>query len=192
MRAITPPVIILAWIIASGQGIHADTIKFDIQRPFQGLFGGGSQVATPQPSLGDGICLISPKAIPVILSGNYSCPPHYYCPNIDPNDPLSVPSMCPPTLECQKERLVARICPPQGKYEPTVCFHHIHSIIAYKLNERDSRVLLDITVPISVKRSFVLRGHFVPMAASNPFLASIPSPYVPRVRLNKRITAVFC
>lgn len=29
--------------------------------------------------------------------------------------------MCPPTLECQKLRLSANFCPPQGRYEPVPC-----------------------------------------------------------------------
>jgi hypothetical protein len=71
---------------------------------------------------GYGLCIIDPKSTPIVLSGNYSCPPRFYCPNTkSPDiDPISLPSMCPPTIECQAKRLAANFCPPQGTYEPMV------------------------------------------------------------------------
>jgi hypothetical protein len=73
---------------------------------------------TPVPVVGEGVCLIGPRVTPITLSADLSCPAHFYCPKINANDPLSFPSMCPPTLECQVLRLTSRFCPPQGIYEP--------------------------------------------------------------------------
>lgn len=75
------------------------------------------------PQFGDGNCLVDNKTTPFTLSDQLSCPPHFYCPNINPRDAISFPSMCPPTLECQTSRLSAYFCQPQGKYEPIVGWH---------------------------------------------------------------------
>jgi len=55
------------------------------------------------------------------LSTDYSCLPHYYCPNVTSSNPISIPTMCPPSLDCQISRLFGDACSPQGPFEPTVC-----------------------------------------------------------------------
>ena len=67
------------------------------------------------------LCYTSPKATPIPLHANYSCLPHFYCPNTTESNLLSLPSMCPPSIECQMKRLVSDFCPEQGLYEPLVC-----------------------------------------------------------------------
>eukprot|EP00158_Paraphelidium_tribonemae_P003535 Partr_v1_DN26205_c0_g1_i1_m48174 putative ABC transporter len=93
--------------------------------PFRGLFdfADKSKTEPPPPNLGDAVCLVGKDVTPVVLSMNYSCPLHFYCPNSQhPSlDPMSLPSVCPPTLECAVQRLAAHFCPPQGLYEPVPC-----------------------------------------------------------------------
>lgn len=89
---------------------------------FRSLFGRSQPNVLPPPTyLGTGLCLSSDTITPFVLSDKYTCPLHFYCPNVNTTDPLSLPSMCPPTLQCQILRLSTLICPAQGKYEPTVC-----------------------------------------------------------------------
>lgn len=76
---------------------------------------------TPPPPIGDGVCRISPKATPFVIDKNFSCAPHFYCPNTNPKDPLSLPSVCPPEPQCQIMRLTGQFCPAQGLYEPAPC-----------------------------------------------------------------------
>ena len=69
----------------------------------------------------NGICWNDPNAQPIPLSMNYECPLHFYCPNISSNNPISRPSMCPPTQECLIDRLESKFCTAQGRYEPEIC-----------------------------------------------------------------------
>ena len=89
-------------------------------QPFHGLFDRNEVSQPDPPPLGDGLCESGSKAVPFTLSTRLSCPPHFYCPNVNATNPMSYPSMCPPTLACQKMRLGSKFCPPQGTYEPVV------------------------------------------------------------------------
>ena len=46
--------------------------------------------------------------------------PGYYAPNLNVTNPTTYPSTCPPTFDCQKNRLFAKECDPQCLYEPLV------------------------------------------------------------------------
>ncbi|KAJ3344621.1 hypothetical protein HDU83_005006 [Entophlyctis luteolus] len=50
-----------------------------------------------------------------------SCPAGWYCPNLNIDDPSTLPVYCPPTLECVMDRLSYTPCAAQGQYEPTIC-----------------------------------------------------------------------
>ena len=93
--------------------------------PFRGMFDLTNDRKTrPAPqTVGNGLCYVNQDARPVVIWQNYSCPQHFYCPNTKPPsvDPLSLPSVCPPTLQCQLQRLSAHFCEPQGVYEPQLC-----------------------------------------------------------------------
>jgi len=50
-----------------------------------------------------------------------TCAPGFLCPNLDPNDWLTYPAICPPTIPCQLLRLGSQYCDAQGYFEPTLC-----------------------------------------------------------------------
>ncbi|KAI3631015.1 hypothetical protein MIR68_010505 [Amoeboaphelidium protococcarum] len=102
------------------QGDISTSINFG--NLFRGIFKIPAPVPPelPQP-IGEGVCLQGANFAPVILSANNSCPQHFYCPNTSPDNPISNPQMCPPTLKCQSLRLTSNFCEPQGLYEPVPC-----------------------------------------------------------------------
>ena len=99
---------------------RADDVTNRPFKSFRNLFGLDESSLPDEPYLGDGLCAVDNKTMPYELYNHQSCPPRFYCPNANESDPLSFPSMCPPTLECQKLRLSSKFCPAQGKYEPVV------------------------------------------------------------------------
>ncbi len=108
--------------------INLLVVIFNFSNMLKGLFGGwtGWRTATSDDrdariNATTGLCFASEKATPVVLQSSFECLPHFYCPNANASNPLSMPSMCPPTIECQKMRLFSEFCPPQGIYEPQVC-----------------------------------------------------------------------
>lgn len=58
-------------------------------------------------------------ATPFLLSD--VCPLGWYCPYYNASDTSTYPVQCAPTNECLINRLEAKFCDPQGKYEPTLC-----------------------------------------------------------------------
>jgi hypothetical protein len=66
------------------------------------------------------LCL-QPLAVPLPISNTTVCPSGYFCPNSTAANPISVPQICPPTVECQVARLAGNYCEPQGLYEPQLC-----------------------------------------------------------------------
>ncbi|KAL2916645.1 hypothetical protein HK105_203757 [Polyrhizophydium stewartii] len=66
-------------------------------------------------------CFFSNITTGIPLAPQPVCQPGYYCPNVDPNNPLTVPTECPASPACRIERLSLGRCGPQGKYEPTIC-----------------------------------------------------------------------
>ncbi|KAI8924958.1 hypothetical protein BC831DRAFT_512884 [Entophlyctis helioformis] len=66
-------------------------------------------------------CYFNNQTSGIVLSSDYSCPPGYFCPNLKPADPTTLPVMCPPSPLCQIYRFGSVTCPPQGKYEPSIC-----------------------------------------------------------------------
>ncbi|KAI9344656.1 hypothetical protein BDR26DRAFT_183833 [Obelidium mucronatum] len=52
---------------------------------------------------------------------NYSCAPHFYCPNSTAEVIGSLPQLCEPTNECVGRRLATELCEPNGPYEPQLC-----------------------------------------------------------------------
>lgn len=100
----------------------------NVSRPFKiirNVFGLDEPIPPKPIYVGDNLCIVDKRSIPFPLYDRRSCPPHFYCPNANASDPLSFPSMCPPTIECQALRLFSRFCPPQGKYEPIVSFEKL-------------------------------------------------------------------
>ncbi|KAI9330528.1 hypothetical protein BDR26DRAFT_807373 [Obelidium mucronatum] len=65
--------------------------------------------------------------MPVSVAFDYTpgtnCPPGFYCPFLDPSDPTTYPSLCPPTTYCAMVRLLGNRCMPQGLYEPMLCWY---------------------------------------------------------------------
>ena len=49
------------------------------------------------------------------------CAPGFYCPGLVPSDPSTYPVYCPPSPDCQLNRLLGSACTPQGSYEPIMC-----------------------------------------------------------------------
>ncbi|KAL7746683.1 hypothetical protein RI367_007962 [Sorochytrium milnesiophthora] len=58
-------------------------------------------------------------AVGLPLQANATCAPHFYCPNS--TDIHSLPTYCPPSIDCSVRRLWGETCPPQGVLEPIVC-----------------------------------------------------------------------
>ncbi|KAJ3347192.1 hypothetical protein HDU83_002312 [Entophlyctis luteolus] len=56
-----------------------------------------------------------------VSQSDLSCPAGWYCPNLNVDDPSTLPVYCPPTLECVLSRLSYTPCAAQGLYEPTIC-----------------------------------------------------------------------
>ena len=51
-----------------------------------------------------------------------SCIPGLYCPYYDANNiSATAPVYCNPTTECVFNRMLGKVCPAQGKYEPIIC-----------------------------------------------------------------------
>ena len=65
-------------------------------------------------------CVI-PSAKPFILSNEYTCLPGLFCPFLKLGDNLTLPAMCPPTIDCSIKRLMGGWCSPQGTNEPRIC-----------------------------------------------------------------------
>jgi len=49
------------------------------------------------------------------------CPRGFFCPLLNASSNKTWPQICPPTLECQLQRLNGVWCEPQGVYEPKLC-----------------------------------------------------------------------
>ncbi|KAL2918456.1 hypothetical protein HK105_201857 [Polyrhizophydium stewartii] len=76
---------------------------------------------TEKPLFPDLPCYFSNTTTGTPLAATPECKPGFYCPNIDPNNSLTVPVQCPASTDCSFKRLVFTYCNPQGKYEPVVC-----------------------------------------------------------------------
>ncbi|KAI9227817.1 MAG: hypothetical protein DHS80DRAFT_16527 [Piptocephalis tieghemiana] len=68
-----------------------------------------------------GVCYAGSNVSGIVVSQDYTCPPHYYCPNTTASNPASLPRLCPATKDCTMTRLYNGWCEPQGPYEPMVC-----------------------------------------------------------------------
>ncbi|KAL7748707.1 hypothetical protein RI367_005860 [Sorochytrium milnesiophthora] len=60
-----------------------------------------------------------PGAVGLPLQANFTCAPHFYCPNS--TDLNSLPTYCPPTPTCTVLRLAGITCDPQSSLEPLMC-----------------------------------------------------------------------
>ena len=67
-----------------------------------------------------GTCYSSPAALPLPLNIT-NCSLGFYCPNLQWNDSLTFPQVCPPSVDCSIARLGSRYCQPQGVFEPQLC-----------------------------------------------------------------------
>jgi len=84
----------------------------------------GRALQAPPPTNFSWLGCLSPLAFPLPL-GLTACDPGFFCPFILPpkEDPFnwSLPSICPPTIPCQLDRLGSSFCYPQGITEPWPC-----------------------------------------------------------------------